>query len=186
MKAELVKVKGEMQTMDRKMADEIGTVRGEMTELKGSVKGVWSAMETGKEEVTDRITTVGREVDKLGQGMKEIKKGQGQLKAEIGKNTAAIQNLKQGQQEAKGELEAVKEGCKMRHEEMTEMVKEMGRKVETESQELGERLKKHEDETKKERSKEPTRSGVTSAGALHHREPFFRWEHRGYHSLNKK
>ena len=40
------------------------------------------------------------------------------------------------------------EGCKMRHEEMTEMVKEMGRKVETESQEFGERLKKHEDETK--------------------------------------
>ena len=77
MKAELVKVKGEMQTMDRKMADEIGTVRGEMTELKGSVKGVWSAMETGKEEVTDRIMTVGREVDKLGQGMKEIKKDKG-------------------------------------------------------------------------------------------------------------
>ena len=41
-------------------------------------------METGKEEVTEKITTVGREVDKLGEGMKEIKKGQGQLKAEIG------------------------------------------------------------------------------------------------------
>ena len=45
-------------------------------------------------------------------------------------------------------MEAVKEGCKMRHEEMTEMVKGMARKVETESQEFGERLKKHEDETK--------------------------------------
>ena len=42
-------------------------------------------------------------------------------------------------------MEAVKEGCKIRHEEM---VKEMGWKVEMESQELGERLKKHEDETK--------------------------------------
>ena len=59
MKAELAKVKVEMQTMDQKMADEICTVQGEMTELKGSVKGVWSAMETGKEEVTDRITMAG-------------------------------------------------------------------------------------------------------------------------------
>ena len=36
----------------------------------------------------------------------------------------------------------------MRHEEMTKMVKEMGRKVETKNQEMGKRLKKHEDETK--------------------------------------
>ena len=100
--------------------------------------------------------------------MKEIKKGQGQLKAEIGKNTAAIQNLKQGQQEAKGELKAVKEGCKMRHEEMTEMVKQMGRKVETESQELGERLKKHEDETKKERRKEGQKEAVLVSHQLEH------------------
>ena len=43
---------------------------------------------------------------------------------------------------------AVKEECKMRHEEMTKMVREMGRKVETKNQEMGKRLKKHEDETK--------------------------------------
>ena len=54
------------------MAEEIGTVRGEMTELKGSVEGVWSAMEAGKEDVTDKIMMVAQEVDKLGHGVKEI------------------------------------------------------------------------------------------------------------------
>ena len=33
-----------MQNMDQKMADEISTVREEMTELKGSVKGVWTGI----------------------------------------------------------------------------------------------------------------------------------------------
>ena len=72
MRTELEEVKG-------KMTEEIGTVRGEMAELRGSVKGVWSAMKAGKEDVTKKIMTVGREVDKLGQGVKEIKEGQGQL-----------------------------------------------------------------------------------------------------------
>ena len=87
-------------------------------------------------------------MDKLWQGVKEIKKGQGQLKKEMEKNTTAIEKLKEGQQETRGELEAVKEGCKLRHEEMTEIVRDTGRKVETEMQELGERLDKHEDEMK--------------------------------------
>ena len=78
LQASFYKVKG-------KMAEEIGTVRGEMTELRGSVKGVWSAMEAGKEDVTEKIMTVGREVDKLEQGMKEVKKGQGQRKREMEK-----------------------------------------------------------------------------------------------------
>ena len=62
----------------------------------------------------------------------------------------AIEKLKEGQQETRGELEAVKEGCKLRHEEMTGIVRELGRKAETETQELGERLEKHMDETKEE------------------------------------
>ena len=72
MKAELVKVKGEMQTMNRKMADETSTPRGEMTESRGSVGAVWTAMETGKVEVTSDATIVKGETGKLGQGMTEI------------------------------------------------------------------------------------------------------------------
>ena len=45
-------------------------------------------------------------------------------------------------------LGAIKEECKVRYEEMTNMVKEMGQKVEMKNQEMGKRLKKHEDETK--------------------------------------
>ena len=59
-----------------------------------------------------------------------------------------IEGLRQGQQEMRGELEAAKEGCRARHEEMTEIVGELGRRVETETRELGERLEKHMDETK--------------------------------------
>ena len=59
------------------------------------------------------------------------------------KNTTAIEKSKEGQQKTRGELEAVKEGCKLRHEEMTGMVREMGQKVETETREMGERLEKH-------------------------------------------
>ena len=44
-------------------------------------------------------------------------------------------------------MAAVKKECKSRHEEMTEMVKEMGRKAETETQEMGVRLDKHINET---------------------------------------
>ena len=47
------------------------------------------------------------------------------------KNTAAIEKLKEDQQETRGELEAVKEGCKLRHEEMTGIVRELGLKAET-------------------------------------------------------
>ena len=59
-----------LEEVKDKMVEEIGTVRGEMTELRGSVEGVWSAMEAGREDVTDKIMTVGQEVDKLGQGVK--------------------------------------------------------------------------------------------------------------------
>ena len=69
--------------------------------------------------------------------MKKVKEGQDQLKGEIRKNTTAIEKLKEGQQETKRELAAVKKECKSRHEEMTEMVREMGRKAETETQEMG-------------------------------------------------
>ena len=65
MKAELEKVKGEMQNMDRKMADDIRTVRKEMNGIKENVEGVWTAMKTGKEEVTNKVMAVKREVDKL-------------------------------------------------------------------------------------------------------------------------
>ena len=46
-------------------------------------------------------------------------------------------------------MEAVKEECKTRREEITEMVKEMERKAETKTEELGGRVEKHEGETKK-------------------------------------
>ena len=121
-----------------------------MTELRENVKGVWSAMEAGKEDVTKKIMTVGQGVDKLGQGVKEIKEGQGQLEKEMGRNATAIEGLRQSQQETRDELEAVKEVYRARHEEMAEIVGEMGRKVETETQEMGERLDKHEGETKEE------------------------------------
>ena len=128
MRTELEEVKG-------KMAEEIGTVWGEITKLRGSVKGVWSVMKAGKEDVTKKIMTVGWEVDKLGQGVKETKEGQGQLEKEMGRNATAIEGLRQSQQETRDELEAVKEGCRARHEEMTEIVGELGQRVETETRE---------------------------------------------------
>ena len=126
-------LKKELQEAKGKMAKEIGMIRGEVNELKGSVKGVWSAMEVGKKDVTGEIITVGQEVDKLGQGMKKVKEGQDQLR-----------------RETKKELEAVKKECKTRHEEMTEMVKEMGRKAEIETQGMGVRLDRHIKETEEE------------------------------------
>ena len=71
------------------MAKEIGMIRGEVNELKGSVKGVWSAMEVGKKDVTGEIIMVGQEVDKLGQGMKKVKEGQDQLRRETKKELEA-------------------------------------------------------------------------------------------------
>ena len=44
-------------------------------------------------------------------------------------------------------MEAVKDECKKRHEEMTEMVKEMERKAEGKTKELGTRVEKHESKT---------------------------------------
>ena len=79
--------------------------------------------------------------------MKEIK-GQGQLEKEMGRNATAIEGLRQSQQETRDELEAVKEGCRVRHEEMTEIVGELGYRVETGTRELAERLEKHMDEKK--------------------------------------
>ena len=66
----------------------------------------------------------------------------------MGRNATAIEGLRQSQQETRGELEAVKEGCRARHEEMMEIVGELGRRVETETRELGEHLEKHMDEPK--------------------------------------
>ena len=60
-------MKVEMQSMNRKMANEISTARGEMTESRGSVEAVWTAMETGKVEVTSDATIVTSETCKLGQ-----------------------------------------------------------------------------------------------------------------------
>ena len=48
-----------MKNMDPKMAEEISAVREEMNGVKECVEGVWTAMTTGKEEVTDKISAVG-------------------------------------------------------------------------------------------------------------------------------
>ena len=55
--------------------------------MKGSVEGVGSAMEAGKEDMTKKIITVG-------QGMENVQEGQAQLKGEIEKNTTAIEKNK--------------------------------------------------------------------------------------------
>ena len=86
-----------------------------MNGVKESVEGVWTAMKTGKDEVTNKIIAVRREVDRLRHGIKQLEKGQEQLKTEIGKYTNARQNLKQGQEETKGELGSINEECKVRH-----------------------------------------------------------------------
>ena len=78
---ELAEVKGKMQNMDRRIVEEIRTVREEMNGVKENVEGVWTAMKTGKEEVTNKIMVVKRKVDKPGCGMMEITKGQGQNKS---------------------------------------------------------------------------------------------------------
>ena len=46
--------------------------RVETTESRGSVEVCWTAIETGKEEVTEKIMTVKGETGKLEQGMTEI------------------------------------------------------------------------------------------------------------------
>ena len=43
-----------------------------MTESRGSVEAVWTAMTTGKVEVTSDATIIKGETGKLGQGMTEI------------------------------------------------------------------------------------------------------------------
>ena len=58
------------------MADEIKTLREEMNGVKENVEGVWTTMKTGKEEMTNKISAVKQEVGGLGQGIKELKKGQ--------------------------------------------------------------------------------------------------------------
>ena len=100
LKAGLAEVKGVMQNTDQNFANAIRTVHEGMTGFKENVKGGWTAMKTGKEEVTNKIMAVKREVYKLGQGMMEITKGQ--LEAEIGKYTNAKQFFFKGQQETKG------------------------------------------------------------------------------------
>ena len=61
------RIRGEMQNMNWKMADGIRTAHGEMTESRGSVEAVWTAMETGKVEVTSDAPIVTSETCKLGQ-----------------------------------------------------------------------------------------------------------------------
>ena len=70
MKVELAKVKGEMQTMNRKMADGISTPREETTESRGSVDVVRTAMTTDEVEVTSDVAGI-----KRGDGNAEIKRG---------------------------------------------------------------------------------------------------------------
>ena len=65
-------MKVEMQSMNRKMVNETSTARGEMTESRGSVEAVWTAMTTGKVEVTSDATIIKGKTCKLGQGMTEI------------------------------------------------------------------------------------------------------------------
>ena len=48
MKVELEKVKGELKNLGRKFTHEIRTGREEMTELRGSVEGVRTAMKMGE------------------------------------------------------------------------------------------------------------------------------------------
>ena len=57
-KAELAKVKGKMQNMVRNRPNGIRTGLGEMTELRGSVEAVRTAMTTGKVEVTSDATII--------------------------------------------------------------------------------------------------------------------------------
>ena len=72
------------------LAREISTIRGEVNKLKGSVEGVWAAVKESKEDMTNKIITVGQEVDKLGQGMKKVKEGQDQLRRETKKELEAV------------------------------------------------------------------------------------------------
>ena len=51
---------------------QIRTECEEMNGVKENVEGVWTVMEMGMEEVTNQITAAKREVDRLGQGMKEF------------------------------------------------------------------------------------------------------------------
>ena len=58
MKVELAKVKGEMQTMNWKMADGISTLHWETTESRGSVDVVRTAMTTGEVEAMSDVTKI--------------------------------------------------------------------------------------------------------------------------------
>ena len=93
-----------------KIAEEIGTVRGEVADLRVSVKGVWSAMEAGKEDVTEKIMTVGWEVDKLGQGMKEVKKRTRAIKKGNGKKHDGDRKVKRRPAGNKGGVRGRKRG----------------------------------------------------------------------------
>ena len=61
-------MRAELEEVKRKMVP----VREEVTESRGSMKVVWTAMETGKVEVTSDATVIKGETCKLGQGMMEI------------------------------------------------------------------------------------------------------------------
>jgi len=77
-------------------------------------------MEESKKERANEIKTVVGKIDKVGNRLGEVKKGQDQIKKEIGKNTTAIEELKGEQGRIRKELGAVKKDCEERHREMTD------------------------------------------------------------------
>ena len=61
------RMNGNMQNMVRNFSSGIRTEHGEMTESRGSVEAVWTAMETGKVELMSDATIIKGETCKLGQ-----------------------------------------------------------------------------------------------------------------------
>ena len=73
-------LRGDMQNVVRNFANGTTTLREEITESRGSVDVVRTAMTTGEVEATSEVTIIGGETGKLGQGMTEIKKETQELK----------------------------------------------------------------------------------------------------------
>ena len=99
-KAELVKVRGEMQAMDWKMAP----ARGGMTESRGSVEVCRTAVETGEVEGTSDAALIKGENYKLGQDLEIVKE---------------MRELKEGLTETQREIERVKDELNQVKEEHT-------------------------------------------------------------------
>ena len=75
-----------------------------------------------------------QEIDKLGKGLKEVKEGQDQIKGEMEKNTVAIGQLKKEQGNVREGLGVVKRECERRHQEMTDRVENLRQEVKAETQ----------------------------------------------------